>query len=210
MTEITIISIVTAVALGVLLWDHHIEKRRLEEEFKGQMEVNKELLKRIPAIGGGGSEREQLTVEKIADSVRFEGFFPEIDGNLVIFRVQGKTYYVDANRLPLFFLIKPFEINPNELEIDLFKEAAHKMSDRQVMVKATISDDGKHMRYFVALRDRNFESFRANLTAYMGILDDGQRVMNEIYNKLVDEKRKVALEARPIVPPVKQGNKVMS
>lgn len=210
MADITTISVITAVVLGVLLWDRHIDKRRLAEEVKRLNEANRELVKRIPVMNGGDTTREPLTVEKIADAVRFEGFFPETDGNLVIFRVQGKTYYVDANRLPLFFLIKPFEINPNELEIDLFKEAAHKMSDRQVMVKATISDDGKHMRYFVALRDRNFESFQANLTAYMGILDEGQRVMNEIYDKLVDEKRKVALEARPIVPPVKQGNKVMS
>ena len=78
------------------------------------------------------------------------------------------------------------------------------------MVKATISDDEKHMRYFVASRDRNFESFRANLTAYIGILDDGQHLMNETYDQLLDEKRKAALEARPIVPPVKQGSKVMS
>lgn len=196
--------------LGILLWNRHIDKRRLAEEVKGLNEANRELAKRIPVMNGGDTTREPLTVEKIADAVRLEGFIPETDGNLVIFRVQGKTYYVDANRLPLFFLIKPFEINPNELEMDLFKEAAHKMSDRQVMVKATISDDGKRMRYFVALRDRNLESFRANLTAYMGFLDDGQRVMNELYNKLVDEKRKVALEARSLVPPIKQGNKVMS
>ena len=187
-----------------------MEKHRLAEEVKGLNEANRELVKRIPAMNGGDATREPLTVEKIADAVRIEGFFPEIDGNLVIFRVQGKTYYVDANRLPLFFLIKPFEIDPNELEIDLFKEAAHKMSDRLVMVKATISDDEKRMRFFVASRDRNFESFRANLTAYMGSLDDGQRVMNEIYDQLIDEKRKLALEARPIVPLVKQGNKLMS
>ena len=210
MNEITIIGIIATVTLGLLLWDRRMEKHRLAEEVKGLNEANRELVKRIPAMNGGDATREPLTVEKIADAVRIEGFFPEIDGNLVIFRVQGKTYYVDANRLPLFFLIKPFEIDPNELEIDLFKEAAHKMSDRLVMVKATISDDEKRMRFFVASRDRNFESFRANLTAYMGSLDDGQRVMNEIYDQLIDEKRKLALEARPIVPLVKQGNKLMS
>lgn len=210
MTEIMIISIVGVVVLGVLLWDRHMEKRRLSEEVKGLKETNRELLKRIPVVNGEDSPGEPLTVEKIADAVRFEGFFPETEENLVIFRVQGKTYYVDANRLPLLFLVKPFDIDPNELEMDLFREAAHRMSDRLVMVKATFSDDGKHMRYFVASRDRNFESFRSNLTAYMGCLDDGQHLMNDVYNQLVDEKRKAALEARPIVPPVKQGSKVLS
>ncbi len=210
MTEITIISIIAAVVLGVLLWDRHLEKRRLSEEVKDLNETNRELAKRIPVLNGGDSVQEPLTVEKIADAVRFEGFFPEIEDRLVIFRVQGRTYYVDANRLPLVFMVKPFEIDPCELEMDLFKSAAHIMSDRLVMVKATISDDEKHMRYFVASRDRNFESFRANLTAYMGILDEGQQVMNETYDQLLDEKRRTALEARPIIPPVKQGSKVMS
>ena len=210
MTEITIISIITAVVLGVLLWDRHMEKRRLADEVKGLNEANRELVKRIPVMNGGDSVQEPLTVEKIADAVRFEGFFPEIEDKLVVFRVQGRTYYVDANRLPLVFLVKPFDIDPSELEMDLFKAAAHSMSDHLVMVKATISDDEKHMRFFVASRDRNFESFRANLTAYMGVLDDGQHLMNETYNQLLDEKRKAALEARPIVPPVKQGSKVMS
>ena len=210
MTEITIISIIAAVVLGVLLWDRHLEKRRLSDEVKGLNEANRELVKRIPVMNVGDSVQEPLTVEKIADAVRFEGFFPEIEDKLVIFRVQGRMYYVDATRLPLVFLVKPFDIDPGELEMDLFKEAAHSMSDQLVMVKATISDDEKHMRYFVASRDRNFESFRANLTAYIGILDDGQHLMNDTYDQLLDEKRKAALEARPIVPPVKQGSKVMS
>lgn len=210
MSEITIISIIAAVTLGALLWDRHKDKRRFAEELKGQRETNQELLKRIPVMGGSGSTKEILTVEKIADAVRMEGFFPEIDGNLVIFRVQGKTYYIDGNRLPLVLLVKPFGISPGELEMDIFKEAAHKMSDRLVMVKATVSEDGKNMRYFVAVRDRNYESFRANLTAYMGFLENGQHLLNEVYDKLVCEKRKEALDARPIVPKAKQGGKIMS
>ena len=210
MAEITIISIIAALVLSILLWDRHMEKRRLVDEVKGLTESNRELVKRIPVMNEGGSVQDSLTVEMILDAVRFEGFFPEIKDNLVIFRVQGKTYYVDANRLPLIFLVKPFDIDPKELEIDLFKEAAHSMSDRLVMVKASISDDEKRLRYFVVSRDRNFESFRANLTVYMGMLDDGQHMMNEVYNQLVEEKHKAALEARPIIPLVKQGSKAMS
>lgn len=117
---------------------------------------------------------------------------------------------MDANRLPLFFLVKPFDIDPDELEMDLFKAAAHSMSDQLVMVKTSISDDGKRLRYFVASRDRNFESFRANLTVYMAMLDDGQQMMNETYNQMVEEKHMAAIDTSPIFPPIKQGNKVMS
>ena len=210
MTEITIVSIIAAIVLGVLLWDRHMEKRRLAEEMKGLKEANLELLKRLPVTSGGGTNEDPLTVEKIADAARIEGFFPETDGNLVMFKVQGKTYYVDGDRLPLLFVVKPFEIDPRELEMDLLRDAAHKMSDQLVMVKATFADDEKHMRFFVAARDRNFESFRNNLTAYMGILNDGQRLMGELYDKMVDEKREAALKANPVIPSVQHENKVLS
>jgi hypothetical protein len=62
----------------------------------------------------------------------------------------------------------------------------------------------------VAARDRNFESFRANLTSYLGIIEDGQRVMNEEYNRMVEEKRNAALKAHPMVPSAQQENKLLS
>ena len=94
--------------------------------------------------------------------------------------------------------------------MDLLREAAHRMSDELVMVKATFSDDSKGMRFFVAARDRNYDSFRGNLTSYLNILEDGQRVMNEAYNKMVDEKREAAIQANPVISPVKQENKMLS
>ena len=154
MADFTIISIIAAALLAILLWERQAQKRRIAEELKRQEEVNRELMKRIPVMSGGGSDREPLTVEQIADAIRIEGFIPETEENLVIFRVQGKTYYVDGNRLPLVFVVKPFDIDPDELEMDLFREAAHRMSDRLVMVKATVSDDGKRWKDVAALASR--------------------------------------------------------
>ena len=210
MEIITIISIVAAAVLGVLLWERHKTIRNLTEDLKWQRDANMQLLKQDPAKGEEHASLEPLTVEKIADAIRFEGFFPEIEDNWVSFKVQGEGYFVDANRLPLLFIVKGYGVDPNDWEMDLLREAAHQMSDELVMVKATFSDDGKDMRFFVAARDRNFESFRANLVSYLGILEDGQRVMNEKYHKMVDEKRDATLEAQPYVPQIKQENKVLS
>lgn len=210
MEIVTVISIMTAVALGILLWNRHTAIRKLEEDLKWQRDANMQLLKQEPAKNEVHACMEPLNVEKIAEAIRTEGFIPETDGNWVSFKVQGEGYYVDANRLPLIFVIKGYGVDPNEWEMDLLREAAHQMSDDLVMVKATFSDDGKDMRFFVAARDRNYESFRANLTSYLGILEDGQRVMNEKYHKMVDEKREAALAAKPYAPQVKQENKVLS
>ena len=210
MAETMIISIIISVVLSVLLWDRHSENKKLASEMKQQKETNMELLKRIPVTGEGKPIMEPLTVEKIADAIRFEGYFPETDDDCVRFKVQGENYLVDASRLPLLFVVKGYSVDPNDWEMDIFRDAAHNMSDRLVMVKATFSDDDKNLRFFVAARDRNSESFRANLTSYLGIIEDGQRVMNEEYNRMVEEKRNAALKAHPMAPSVQQDNKLLS
>lgn len=189
----TIISIVIALLVGFLVWSHL------------------RLLKRIPAAGApAGDGSESLTIDKIAEAIRFNGYVPEIrDGTTVVFRVQGETYLVDAERLPLFFLIKGYNIDPAEWDVDLMREAAHKLSDELAMVKAAVSDDDKTLRFFIGAQDRNYASFRDNLSAYLGILESGQRFLNEEYERL-DEKRNEALNAQPVIPPPVTENKILS
>ena len=207
-----IISIITAVVLGVLLWDRRKENRRLTEDLRWQQAANMELLKHEPVNPEVGplSSPEPLTVEKIADAIRMEGFFPEIEETGVRFKSQGESFYVDAERLPLFFIVKSYNVDPDNWEMDILRDAAHLMSDALILVKATFSDDGRTLNFFVAAQDRNYESFRANLTHYMRIIEDGQRKMNEEYNRMVDEKREAALRANPVIPSVQPENKVLS
>ena len=206
-----IISIVLCVVLFSFLRDRKKEIDKLNGDIKQQQETNLELLKRIPATSEGEAGRaEPLTVEKIADAVRMEGFFPEIDATGVRFKGQGESFYVDAERLPVFFVVKSYNVDPDNWEMDLLRDAAHQMSDALIMVKATFSDDGRTLNFFVAAQDRNYESFRANLTCYMRIIEDEQRKMNEEYNRMVDEKREAALRANPVIPSVQPENKVLS
>ncbi len=207
-----IISIALSAVLGALLWDRKAENDKLSEVVKRQQEANMELLKRVPVKNEGGAAEgpQPLTVEKIADAVRMEGFFPEVEDTGVRFKAQGESFYVDAERLPLVFILKGYNVDPADWEMDMLRNAAHRMSDALIMVKATISDDEKTLNFFVAAQDRNYESFRANLSSYMRIIEDGQRKMNEEYNRLVDEKREAALRANPVIPSVQPENKVMS
>ena len=206
-----IISIIACTALGILLWDRCMANHRLSEDLRRQQETNQELLKRIPVTTDGNDGGPQpLTVEKIADAVRMEGFFPEIEETGIRFKSQGESFYVDAERLPLIFVLKGYNIDPNDWEMDLLKDAAHRMSDALIMVKATFSDDERSLNFFVAVQDRNYVSFRTNLTYYMRIIEDGQRKMNEEYHRMVDEKREAALTAQPAIPTPKVENKVLS
>ena len=49
MEIVTVISIMTAVALGILLWNRHTAIRKLEEDLKWQRDANMQLLKQEPA-----------------------------------------------------------------------------------------------------------------------------------------------------------------
>lgn len=206
-----IISIVLCVVLCSFLRDRKEEIDKLNGDMKQQQETNLELLKRIPVTSEGEAGRaEPLDVGKIADAVRMEGFFPEVEETGVRFKGQGESFYIDAERLPLFFVVKSYNVDPDNWEMDLLRDAAHLMSDALILVKATFSDDGRTLNFFVAAQDRNYESFRANLTHYMRIIEDGQRKMNEEYNRMVDEKREAALKANPVMPSVQHENKILS
>ena len=207
-----IASIIVSVILAFLAWDRYVESRKLSEDVRRQQETNLELLKRVPEMNGGrDGESRPLTVGTIAEAVRMEGFVPEVEETGVRFKSQGETFYVDAERLPLFFLLKGYNLDPEDWEMDLLRDAAHRMSDELIMVKATISDDDSSLNFFIAAQDRNFESFRANLTYYLRILEDGQRKLDEEYRRMVEEKREAALAAAaPVLPSKQQENKILS
>ena len=206
-----IASIIVSVILAFLAWDRYVESRKLSEDVRRQQETNLELLKRVPEMNGGrDGEPRPLTVGTIAEAVRMEGFVPEVEETGVRFKSQGETFYVDAERLPLFFLLKGYNLDPEDWEMDILRDAAHRMSDELIMVKATISDDDSSLNFFIAAQDRNFESFRANLTYYLRILEDGQRKLDEEYRRMVDEKREAALAAAPILPSKQAENKILS
>lgn len=197
MTVITIISILLSLVLAALLWYTD----------KVNRQANMELLKRIPTADGTSpsAEVQPLSVDKIADAIRMEGYFPEKEGNLVSFKAQGEGYYVDTDRLPMFFLVKWYNVDPTAWDMDILRAAAHKMSDDLVMVKAGVSEDDKTLNFFIAAQDRNYESFRANLVYYLHILNDGQQKLAQEYNRMVKEIKDPVLPDNPAAP-----SKIMS
>lgn len=197
MTVIAIISILLSLVLAALLWYTD----------KVNRQANMELMKRIPTADGTSpsAEVQPLTVDKIAEAIRMEGYFPEKEGNLVSFKAQGEGYYVDTDRLPMFFLVKWYNVDPTAWDMDILRAAAHKMSDDLVMVKAGVSEDDKTLNFFIAAQDRNYESFRANLVYYLHILNDGQQKLAQEYNLMVEEKKNAVLPDNPA-----SSSKIMS
>ena len=210
MEAVTLIGIIVVAVLGILLGDRLRDERKLKESLKEQKEANQELLKRIPVAKEGGPDLEPLTLDKIADAVRFNGYIPEKRKDTLVFRVQGDNYLIDTEQLPIFFVIKGFFLNPTDWEMDVMREAAHVMSDKLAIVKATFLDDDSAIRFIVGAQDRNYESFKDNLMSYLRIIENAERVMHEEYDRLVGMKHDAALAAQPFISSSQQENKVVS
>ena len=96
------ISIAVSAVLAVLLVERLLANRRMSRDVRMQQEMNFELLKRVPDSGEGGSgQAGPLTPEQIAEAIRKEGYIPEIDTDLVRFKIQGA---------PAFYLVVCIQI----------------------------------------------------------------------------------------------------
>ena len=176
-------------------------------QMKGRMEVMQENAAQQEPV-----EERPLTVDEIMEAVRFAGYVPEKHDTWVRFMVSGEPFLIDTERLPQFFVVRDFGVDTKEWEMDLLKHAAHLMSDDLIMIKAIFCEDAQscELRFFVAAMDRNYASFRDNLTRYLGLIQEGQGRMNEIYQNLVKEKRDAALAINPVLPQVQTEKKIMS
>lgn len=213
MLALTIILGVACAVLLVLLsiQDNKNTKLAVENSLvKGRMEGLMEKLSRQAPEAD-----EPLTQEAVAEAVRRSGYVPEVSGTLVSFMLQGERFIVDTERLPQVFVVKQFQVDANQWDTNTLRHAAHVMSDDLIMVKAIIDEDGEGdnnpvLRFLVAALDRNYASFKENLTTYVRLIEDGRQQMHEVYERMVHEKRDAALTVDPFLSARQKDNKTMS
>ena len=133
---------------------------------------------------------EDLSPEGIEEAVRQAGYVPERKDGYIRFMVQGESYSVSTDRLPLVFVLKGYTVDEGDWDMDLFRKAAHLMSDELAIVKASFDEfEGTiHLRFFTASRDATVRNLRDNLPAYVEVINSGQRRMSEIYDELIKER----------------------
>lgn len=207
MLYLTIAFVVLCVFLAVLLSREDSKNVKLVAEnsmLKGRMEAMHE--RELESLDA------PLTLDGIAEAVRYIGYVPELDEDMVIFMVAGERYYVDASRLPTIFFVKEYGLDTKEYEIDLMKNAAHQMSDDLIMLKAfIIEDDGRTgLRFLIAALDANIASLRKNLPRYINIIEDGRRSLNEHYQELVKAKQTAAKTINPFATATPAESKITS
>ena len=155
-----------------------------------------------------------LTISDILEAIRYAGYVPDNaeHNNLVKVMVAGEPFFIDAGRLPLVMVERYYNVKTEEWDVTILKQAAHLMADEYVMVKALINEDkdGTSIRFVVAAMDRDSYSFKENLMTYINLINDGNRRVKELYEKIEEEKTHPALTSSALIQEAQQDNKILS
>ena len=200
---IAIISIVAAIFLALYVSKSQ-DYKQLEKDNNWLKEQRNQVTK---TVGVDDVDSHQLNKESAMEAIRFNGYVPDADEHWINFMVQGEHYAIDADRFPILVMMKHYNLNHNEWDMDLMHKAAHQVSDELIMGKVLFTgeeEDG--IAFQIAAIENKYGHFKDCLTRYISIIEESQARMSKIYNDL-DEKRKEGLSLLPQLGAGAQGEK---
>ena len=204
---IAIISIVAAIFLALYVSKSQ-DYKQLERDNKWLKEQRNQVTE---SVGVDDVDDHQLDKESAMDAIRFNGYVPDADEYWINFTVQGEHYAIDADRFPVLVMMKHYNLDHNEWDMDLMHKAAHQVSDELIMGKVLFTgeeEDG--IAFQITAIENKYGHFKDCLTRYISIIEESQARMSKIYNDM-DAKRKEGLTMFPqIGPDAKSEKKVLS
>ena len=118
-------------------------------------------------------DKRPLDKESAIEAIRYNGYVPGVEGHWITFMAQGEHYVIDTDRFPVMTLMKHFNLNPKEWDMDLMHKAAHQVSDDIIMGKVLFTDeeDGIMFQIYKDLetKRKEFTSFKAYGTIHTKI-----------------------------------------
>ena len=142
-------------------------------------------------------DNHPLDKESAMEAIRYNGYVPETDGHWITFMAQGEHYAIDADRFPVMVMMKHYNLDHKEWDMDLMHKAAHQVSDDIIMGKVLFTgeeEDG--IMFQITAIENKYGHFKDCLTRYISIIEDSQARMDQIYKDL-KAKQKERLSAFP-------------
>ena len=152
-------------------------------------------------------DNHPLDKEAAVEAVRYNGYVPDVNENWITFMVQGEHYAIDASRFPVVVLMKHFELDNNQWDMDLMHKAAHQVSDDIIMGKVLFTgekEDG--IMFQITAIENKYGHFRDCLTRYISIIDESQARMGNLYNEMA-QKQKERQSMLPYLDGISSGGK---
>ena len=204
---IAIISIVAAVLLAL-----YVSKSQDYKALERDNKWLKEQREQAPEpVAVDDVDNHPLDKETAMEAIRYNGYVPEADGHWITFMAQGEHYAIDADRFPVMVMMKHYNLDRKEYDMDLMHKAAHQVSDDIIMGKVLFTgeeEDG--IAFQITAIENKYGHFKDCLTRYISIIDESQSRMSQLYNDM-DAKQKENLSVFPQLGTGASGDKkVMS
>lgn len=180
------------------------EYKQLERDYK-KLESQQEQVREPVFVDD--VDNHQLDKESVMEAIRYNGYVPDAEEHWITFMVQGEHYAIDADRFPVMVMMKHYNLDHNEWDMDLMHKAAHQVSDELIMGKVLFTgeeEDG--IAFQITAIENKYGHFKDCLTRYISIIEESQARMSKIYNDM-DAKRKEGLSLLPQLGAGAQGEK---
>lgn len=204
---IAIISIVAAVLLALYVSKSQ-DYKALERDNKWLKEQREQTSEPVAV-----DDVDNHPLDKVSamEAIRYNGYVPEADGHWITFMAQGEHYAIDADRFPVMVMMKHYNLDHKEWDMDLMHKAAHQVSDELIMGKVLFTgeeEDG--IAFQITAIENKYGHFKDCLPRYISIIEESQARMSKIYNDM-DAKQKEGLSLYPQIGTGTPGEKkVMS
>lgn len=144
------------------------------------------------SVDDQGSRR--LDRELIMEAIRYNGFVPEAEDNWIFFKKQGDTYGIVTERLPMFIIMRHYDLDKNEWNMELLRQAAHKVSDEIIMAKVLLTgEDENGISFQITSFEDNYDHLKDFLCQYLSIIDESYARLFDTYNELENKKSEMTL-----------------
>lgn len=137
-----------------------------------------------------------LDRDLIMEAIRYNGFVPEADADehWIFFKKQGDTYGIVTERLPMFIIMRHYDLDKKEWNMELLRQAAHKVSDEIIMAKVLLTgEDENGISFQITSLEDNYEHLKDFLCQYLSIIDESYARLFDIYNELENKKSEMSL-----------------
>ena len=132
---------------------------------------------------------DRLTIDRIKDCIRKEGYYPVVNGNMAGFKIQGHSFFVayDPIRLQIGYISRI----SNDGNIAAAREAALYVMDSLFLNKVRIEpdNDGFDVRLCINVWITSSSEFERFFPGYVSALIDGVNNYSEAYSRILSARQ---------------------
>ena len=207
-------SIVAIIALIFILL--YMKENEKCEALKLENEKLKKDATQVSVVNAASADEYDcrgLDRELIMEAIRYNGFVPEADAddNWIFFKKQGDTYGIVTERLPMFTIMRHYDLNKNEWDMELLHQAAHMVSDEIVMAKVLFTgEDEDGISFQLTSFEGDYVHLKDFLCRYLSIIDESYARLFVAYNELEKRRSETLLTDHRLSLNMSDSKKVVS